>query len=520
DRLHNMRTLQYKASDKRYEKAFETLNVYARIADILGMWQLKRELEDWSFLYLEPDKFKAIEQRRSRIFQASENDIAKIKLAIEQNFATAGLKVEIPLEGRHVYELYQRMQQRGITDVEQLTATDIWRLNIVVPERAGSYVALGRLHELYEPIQKELCDYIGDPRSNGHRFLHTYVVVPLFGRLLVQIRDRKMFAHYRFGIMGLSPAEREQEKQRQTWLTAARSHLEEGGLSTEETYEIIRLVSAPIKAYTPNGDEIELPFGSTVLDFARSVHEEVLYAAAGGIVNGQRVEIFHELQYGDRVDVIKDEAVIPTLEWLEHVRTPEAKSSIRVFLSIQANIDIYAGALKALDAALKKYFIPAKDLIETDLFSRFVRTYGSSDSQAFLLEIGKGRRNVEKIVRELRAYYRKLFKRIIKKAAEQPDEFSPYYLSIETEDERGKLKILVNELDSMGYNIHDIFQADSEKPEKAIIVFAVDLLPRRGLAGTLRRIQTIQVQTIAATVGATTLLRPDGVEALRRRRRI
>ena len=197
DRLHNMRTLVCMAPATRRVKAEEALNLFCPIADILGMWQAKRELEDHSLRYLEPGTYFQLKRDRVEVFNASLNKIREIVCKLDgQTFKRANLPAEFKMEKRAVYELYERMLRHGL---DRLLAADVCRLHIFVADQAACYRALDRLHETYPPVLEEMRDYVAAPRPNGHRFLHTVVNVNGFGPLVVQIRDQDMKRAYELG---------------------------------------------------------------------------------------------------------------------------------------------------------------------------------------------------------------------------------------------------------------------------------------------------------------------------------
>lgn len=508
DRLHNMQTLEYTSVKTQQEKAHETMNVYSRIADILGMWLLKRELEDWSFRYLEPELYHRLEIKIRQLHHATQTEI--IDIGKEISLVTEGLSypVEMIFERRNVYELHQRMQLRNIK-FEDVLPRDIWRVNLNVPSWEACYNLVGHLHAVYPPAQGEFRDYIGDPLPNGHRFLHTYVEMPNFGKLLVQVRSSEMFAYYRRGIISAVKERVGWQTQNQTWLSSSLAYFREEGLSTEETYDVIRAVSAPISVYTPRGELRELPFGSSVLDFARAIHEDVFIRAKSGVVNGRQVPLSHRLASGDRVEVIVADFDAADISWLEHLRTASASKTLRTFLRRRQTQDIFQGAIRALDRFSRKYFLPAQELVSTALFDLYVKEQNYRDVQDLLFKIGTGDLRAEKVGQDLLV----LFQREYAKAAEHGREKVPYYLSIETEDRPGKLNDLISSLSLMRYNIADIFQVASDVAGKAMIILAVDVFRGVGEAGMLRHIQTIQVREIADTIGEVHMLRPERVEA-------
>ncbi|MBN2058717.1 MAG: HD domain-containing protein [Candidatus Saganbacteria bacterium] len=510
DRLHNMQTLEYTSEKTQQEKAQETMNVYARIADILGMWQLKRELEDWSFRYLDPENHRLFDIKIFQALETGRHDILRIEKELELVIEELPYPVEMVFERRYVYELFQRAQLRGIKP-DDLLPRDIWRINLNVPTREDCYKLLGYVHAIYPPVQGEFRDYIADPMPNGHRFLHTYVEMPHFGKLLVQLRSREMYDLYQRGIIAAIRLREGWQEQNQNWLKASLASLEEEKLSAEETYEIIKAVSTPITIYTPREESKELPFGSSVLDFARAIHEEVFLRTEGAILNGRPIliPIHHRLDHGDRIEVVRAASETADISWFEYLRTPAAIKTLRAYLRSRSNTEKYQNAIRALDSFSRKYYLPAQELVNTALFDRYVSDKGYQDNQELIYMIGTGEVRAGRVSQELLELFKDEFTRAVKNGR----EMVPYYLSVETEDRPGKLNDLISALTLMRYNIADIFQVASETEGKAMIVLAVDVFKGIGEAGMLRHIQTIQVKEIADTVGTAQMLRPERVEA-------
>ncbi len=423
DRKHNMRTLDPVSPESRIEKAQETLDVYSRLADALGMWEDKRELEDLSFKYLELEKYQEIESKRAEIIKKSEQKIRGTVREMERNLAKSGLKAKIIVEQRFIYELHQRMEKRGISRVEELFPHDIWRINIVVPNGADCYSMQGWLHNQYIPDQTEIRDHIAEPRPNGHKFLQSYVEIPKFGRLLVQIRDKKMYDNYRFGILsqiGVKGREKPWYKETQTWLEAVLSFLREEGVSEREAVRFIAAHSDPIVVKTHKGKPIRLPFGATVLDFAREIHERIFLRARGAIVNGREANITQILRDGDMVYVKTDEDAYPALEWMDHVQTPEARYTLRKYLSARDERIIHRDAMTALGKECKRFHLTAGGLLGSALFRKYVSAFSFSA----LEETGKDLRKAETAYRLLRKRYSRLERKINDLNAEEYDEAS------------------------------------------------------------------------------------------------
>lgn len=493
DRLHNMRTLAYTKPETREGKAKETLNVYSRITDRLGMWDLKREFEDLSFQYLEAEVFQRIEKKREEIVGLSEGKTERIVQTLHECLDDSKLVKEIVVEKRFIYELHQRMQKRKLS-LENLSPSDIWRINIVVPDESSCFDVLGRVHKLYRPDQSEIRDYINDPRTNGHQFLHTYLRAQGFGLVLLQIRDQKMQMNYRRGVLSQLG-----EKKSRAWIVALLEDLKrDQALPEGDFYGMLASFTEPITVFTERGKEVKLPFGSTPLDFARRIHTEIFLHAAGVKINDQPAELFQPLQDGDRVQVGTDEAAHPSIEWLAHVRTPKARRALQKYLGKRKAGEILADAILALDRESKKYFLPARELIKTALFVKHYSSLGFTEPDPFLTEIGMGKRRAEEVVSGLREFYRIELKKYREAKWWEPE---PYYLAITTKDRKGLIDSLIHPLRELGFNLCDVFPVDFKGDgEKIQIVLGVDVFGGRLGGGMAGQIQRLQVNTIARQV--------------------
>ena len=501
DRLHNMRTLEYVEPEKQKEKAWETMNVYVPIADRLGMWEVKRELEDHSFRYLDEDSFKAIDEACSGIVEASQARIKKIADDMERSFAKRGFSVKVLPEKRFIYELHERMRNRK-RKLEELTPSDVWRINLVVPAGEDCYRILGFVHALYSPVPGEFRTYLHDPMTNGHQFLHDYVEAPKFGRLLVQVRDQDMYNFYRVGILSRIRGNRQWYKENPDWLRSAHAYLQQEGVSDEEASERMRAVGFGIVVYTKDGKPIELPAGATVADFACAIHEEVFLHADHAVLQGdnRRVSLYHKLNHGDKVEILTSLEAHPEIALLEHLQTPEAKRCMRKYLANRDPGRIFEDAIRELDRCLKPYHIKTKELVVSLFFERFIARYGFKGTTAaldYLAEIGKGTRLAREEVKAMRAFFVEEYK----KGVEKGSAVMPHYLSVRTENVSGRLDDLISDLRKLGFNIADILQVESDLPGISIVVLAVDLIEGEERVPMLTQVQRMQMIDIAQQVG-------------------
>ena len=492
DRLHNMRTLAYTEPQKRQLKAEETLKIYSRIADILGMWQVRRELEDLAFRYLEPQKYQEVKSMRAKVIAESLGRIRGIAFRLNMAFDRAGLPVELKMEKRAVYELLSRIRQR---EIKSLSPTDVWRLNIFVADVPACYAALGQLHATYRPVQGEFRNYIAAPRPNGHRFLHDFVEVPGF-RLLVQVRDLAMKREYEFGVV----------KKEFTWLNALKQYLQREGVNEKKIYDMIAAVSMPIVVYTARGQRVQLPFGSTVLDFARHQGEDVFLTARNARIHNAPVPLFQELRDGDTVAIDVGPAAAPEIGWLEWVRTPLALATLRGYLKRRSDSEISASAIRYLDEETQKHYLPARLLIKSDLFAAFLRDVRQFRGQdEFLYQVGTGEVKTRKLVNEFMAL---CAREVSARCTERPEQYR--YLVV-AEDRPGLLGDITALLKEIGINLSQGFffnYSNERKTGKGEI-----LLVMEGVAGPAGAIQQLQIETIInKTRGVESFSRPSEKE--------
>jgi GTP pyrophosphokinase len=337
DRLHNMRTLQYMSEASRRRSAQETRDIFAPLANRLGIWRVKWELEDLAFKYLEPDAFREIQQHVSEKRTAREEKLARATEVLRKRMQQAGIQC-LDLSGRpkHLYSIYQKMhrQHKEFHEIYDLAA-----LRIIVQTNEECYRALAVVHDAFRPIPGRFKDYIGLPKPNRYQSLHTGVI-GLTGRPLeVQIRTMEMHHVAEYGIAahwkyketgGSTNSQLTGTDEKFTWL---RQLLEwQSDLKDAQEYlDSVKdnLFEDDVYVFTPKGDVVPLSPGSTSIDFAYRIHTEVGNHCAGARVNGRIVPLSTRLHNGDIVDIITQKNSHPSLDWLNFVRTSTAKYRIK-----------------------------------------------------------------------------------------------------------------------------------------------------------------------------------------------
>jgi len=334
DRLHNMRTIQVLRRDKQLRIAKETLEIYAPLAHRLGIYHLKRELEDLAFKVLEPDMYYEIRRRVRKKLPEREAIIKEAIDVLSKKLDEAGIKAFITGRAKHFYSIYEKMKRKNLT-IEQMY--DLLALRVITNTVVDCYQALGIVHTIWKPIPGQFDDYIANPKSNMYQSLHTTVVGPSGEPLEVQIRTWDMHwvaeygiaAHWRYKEGQTKPDDLDAK------LTWVRQVLETQ-LETSEPSEFLEnlkadVLSTEVFVFTPKGDVISLPKGATPLDFAYSIHTEIGNKCVGAMVNGRIVPLSYELQNGDIVRILTSPQGHPSRDWLSIVSTGRARSKIKAY---------------------------------------------------------------------------------------------------------------------------------------------------------------------------------------------
>lgn len=333
DKLHNMRTLQYQKPEKVQRIAREVLDIYAPIAGRLGMFRVKSELEDLAFSRLNQEEYAAIEAALAQARHEREEFINTIKKVLFQRLQEIHITARIEGRAKHTYSIHQKMvqQEKRLSEIYDLRG-----IRIIVNEMRDCYGALGIVHTLWPPIQGRFKDYIAMPKNNGYQSLHTTVVGPDGKPLEIQIRTHEMnevadygvAAHWIYKTGGVGSMDLGRIK----WLNRLKRMME-GGEDSSEFIEDLRQELHPDEVYvfTPKGDVIDLPTGSTVLDLAFRIHTEIGLSCRGARVNDRIVPLRHELKSGDRVEILTDKSAQPSPNWLRYIKSTRSRQKLRAY---------------------------------------------------------------------------------------------------------------------------------------------------------------------------------------------
>jgi GTP diphosphokinase / guanosine-3',5'-bis(diphosphate) 3'-diphosphatase len=343
DRLHNMRTLHFiRSEEKRRRIARETMEIYAPLAQRVGMYEYMREMQLLAFQQLEPDAYATITGRLEAIRAEGEGQVDAIALAIKQALAEAGLRVEVAGREKHPYSIWKKMAERHVS-FEQIT--DIMAFRVLTETDGDCYSALGVLHRTWQMIPGRFKDYISTPKINGYKSLHTSLIYNNAMRVEVQIKTREMHSNNEYGLAahwaykqgGVQP------DGQVGWLRDLVEILDSSN-DAEELLENTKMAMYQdrIFAFTPKGALFQLPKGATPIDFAFAVHTNLGAAAVGAKINGRHMPLRTPLNNGDVVEIIKSRTSEPQLSWLSFAVTGKARAAIRRAVRLKERADIAA----------------------------------------------------------------------------------------------------------------------------------------------------------------------------------
>ena len=407
DRLHNMRTLDALSPEKQHSIAQETLEIYAPLAHRLGIWELKWQLEDLSFRYLEPDKYHRIASQVASRRVQRENFISQVIDILRKEFDGVGLIAEMSGRPKHIYSIYRKMERYADLGKHFDDIHDLLALRVLVGTVSDCYSAVGVIHTLWHPLPEEFDDYIASPKPNGYQALHTAVMCLGTIPLEVQIRTRDMHYVAEYGVAAHWRYKEGEKKdthfeERIGWLRQLVDwHRELSG--AEEFLESVKtdIFIDQVFVYTPKGEIKDLPKGSTPLDFAYRVHTELGHRCIGAKVNGKLVSFNYQLKNGDVVEIMSTKGEKgPSRDWLNphlgYVKTSHAREKIRQWFKRQERTENIERGRQLLDKELRHLGIKIEREELANLFD-----YSSLDD--FLAAIGYGGITVNRIALALDA---------------------------------------------------------------------------------------------------------------------
>jgi len=404
DRLHNMRTLGAVAPAKRRRVARETMEIYAPIANRLGLNTLFHELLELAFSHMYPLRFRVLAKATAAARGNRREVIGRTLEAMKKRLADAGLAAVVHGREKHVYSTYRKMIEKQLSFSE---VHDIFGIRVVVKDVPTCYLAMGALHALYKPIPGTFKDYIAIPKANGYQSIHTDLIGPHGVPLDVQIRTEQMHRLAESGVAShwlyKDDTDKLSELQKQThrWLQSLLEIQQQSG-DPQEFLEHVKVDLFPDEVYvfTPKGRILSLPRGATAVDFAYAVHTDIGNACVAAKVNGELAALRTELRNGDRVEIITASHAKPNPGWLQYVRTGKARSNIRHFLKTMQYEESAGLGERLLEQALKGL---KGTLAEVDdaSWERVVRDGGARSREELLADIGLGKRLPAVVARRL-----------------------------------------------------------------------------------------------------------------------
>lgn len=407
DRLHNMRTLGAVKQHKKFRIAKETMDIYAPIASRLGLFSVYRELSDMSFSYMYPIRYRVLEKKVAESRMRKKNALDQIYHETSDRLAARKIRGDVQGKNKSLWRIYSKMKERKIRFSEVL---DVHSFRVLVPTRDDCYRALGVIHELYKPVPGRFKDFVAIPKANGYQSLHTTVIGP--GGLMVefQIRTEEMHhicedgitAHWLYRDRNTSD-----QLQRNTmdWLNGLLEIQKQSGTSLE-FMENIKVDIFPDRVYvfSPRGRIIQLPKGSTAVDFAYQIHTDLGNCTIGCEINGETAPLTRELKNGEMINIIKGDKPTPNPSWLSSVRTGKARAEIRQYMrSLSEEGKIELGS-KLLERSSKSHHLPYSKVTNED-WTRVCKANGFTDKNALLDAIGSGQKDSLLLLHQLTAPY-------------------------------------------------------------------------------------------------------------------
>jgi GTP diphosphokinase / guanosine-3',5'-bis(diphosphate) 3'-diphosphatase len=405
DRLHNMRTVQALSPGRQRRMATETLEIYAPLANRLGVQEVKWELEDLSFKTLHPGPYKEI----ARLVEARRDErralIDELTGSIRQKLKELGVKADVEGRPKHLYSIYEKMVIRG-KEFEEIY--DLVGIRILAGSLRDCYAALGAVHSLWKPIPGRFKDYVAMPKSNMYQSLHTTVVGPNGTPLEIQIRTRDMHRTAQYGIAAHWRYKEGGKQSKDTadlaWLGQMMEWLKDMA-DPREFMEGLRidLSGGRVFVFTPKGDVINLPQGATPVDFSYAIHTEVGHRTIGAKVNGKLVPLDYELRTGDSVDVLtsKAQGEGPSQDWLQFVATPRARNKIRQWFARGRREDALDQGKDLLQRQMRKQNLSFKRLTTEEALEQVATDLKQPDLDALYVAVGEGHVSPQSVVARL-----------------------------------------------------------------------------------------------------------------------
>jgi len=424
DRLHNLRTLKYLPEAKRRKIAEEILEIYAPLANRLGIGWLKIEFEDLSFKYLMPEIYEELTHKVTKRREEQEGHLNEVIKIVEKRLLDASIPARVFGRVKHYYGIYQKMQRQGIPFEH---VYDVLALRIITDTPANCYAILGLIHSLWTPVPGRIKDYIGSPKTNLYQSLHTTIIGTNGEKIEFQIRTEEMDRIAREGIAAhwkykeYKPV-KERDDKYFLWLREI-VQSQKDMPDAKDFLETVKSIIFPdvVYVFTPKGDVIELPYDSTPVDFAYHIHTEVGHQCTGAKVNGKIVPLRYTLKNGDTVEIITTPGHHPSKDWLKFVKTYKAKTKIKQWIRIEEREKAIEVGKSLLERELRRHelspaLMKSKDILEV---AKSLRIFTHED---LLISIGYGKLSPHQVVVKLLPEAEEAERPPVKKEPKKPEK--------------------------------------------------------------------------------------------------
>ncbi|MCR5585930.1 MAG: bifunctional (p)ppGpp synthetase/guanosine-3',5'-bis(diphosphate) 3'-pyrophosphohydrolase [Lachnospiraceae bacterium] len=421
DRLHNQRTMQFQTPEKQREKSTETLEIYAPIADRLGISKMKVELDDLAFRYLQPEMFEALTEEINEGMEKRGDTITQIIDEVRYNIKNAGIEATIDGRAKHLFSIYKKMVNQH-KKLDQIY--DLFAVRIIVESERDCYTALGVIHEIYKPIPGRFKDYIAMPKPNNYQSLHTTIIGPNGKPFEIQIRTYEMHrtaeygiaAHWKYKANQYGETSAETEEEKMAWLRKILEWQQDMS-DNKEFLDLLKsdldLFADYVYCFTKDGDVKNLPADSTPIDFAYAVHSAIGNRMVGARVNGNLVNIDYKIQNGDRIEIITSQnSKGPSRDWLNLVKSSQAKNKINQWFRAQNKEENISKGKDSLYSYAKNHGIQLSEYLKPEYMQAVQKRYGFADWESVQAAVGHGGLKEGQVITRLITEYDKAHPRI------------------------------------------------------------------------------------------------------------
>lgn len=404
DRLHNMRTLEFLPENKQLRIAQETMDIYAPLANRLGIHWVKSELEDTAFKYLNPEAYHDLKEQIAARREERERYVVQIRERVCQELERASIKATVIGRPKHFYSIYQKMLRQNISFDDVYDAIG---LRIITDSVRNCYAALGTLHSLWKPVPGRFKDFIALPKPNLYQSLHTTLMGPQGERVEFQIRTDEMHktaeqgiaAHWRYKEGGKGD---EKVTEKFTWLRQLLDW-QQDMKDARDFMETLKIDLFPEEVYvfTPRGDVKSFPRGATPIDFAYSIHTEIGLKCVGAKINNRMVPLKYQLHNGDVVEILTNPNHLPSKDWLKIVKTSRARTKIRAWIKAAEKERSIALGKELLEREIQKYGMNPTSMLKSDEMTEIAKRFSLNAPTDLMAEIGFGKISVSQVLAKL-----------------------------------------------------------------------------------------------------------------------